>query len=424
MTTERNFTSIGRATGNSGQNIQHFMTNSPWSAQSVLVKVRQEIAQVPEFATGGMLLLDESADEKSSSKSAGAGRQHNGRLGKIEMSQVGTFLSYVNDGVWTWVDGELFLPEHWFDSSMASERKRLGVPEDREFKTKIELGWQMIERVSKEGLAFEAVGCDTLYGRSVWLRRKIGGAGLIYMADIPVDTLVYEDRPVVGVPKPEPGQRGPVKKKAQVLSDHKPQEVRAIAQRADTRWRCIRVRDTERGELCDEFSVTSVWTTSDGGEPIQENLVMRRDAEGKCHFALCNAPLNTPIERLAWMKCQRHFAECANQNAKSEAGWDELRGQKFMSWEHHLAMTILATWFVGKTKHQWAKKYARSPQLLREFEVDVLPRLSMGNIRELLRAVMPLPQLRVEEATGLVVEHLVNRTRSRKSRLSHIKSPP
>jgi FOG: Transposase len=97
MTTERNFTSIGRATGNSGQNIEHFMTNSPWSAQSVLVKVRQEIAQVPEFATGGMLLLDESADEKSSSKSAGAGRQHNGRLGKIEMSQVGTFLSYVNN---------------------------------------------------------------------------------------------------------------------------------------------------------------------------------------------------------------------------------------------------------------------------------------------------------------------------------------
>jgi hypothetical protein len=175
--------------------------------------------------------------------------------------------------------------------------------------------------VAKEGLAFEAVGCDTLYGRSVWLRRKIGGARLIYMADIPVDTLVYEDRPVVGVPKPEPGQRGPVKEKAQVLSDHKPQEVRAIAQRADTTWRRIRVRDTERGELCDEFSVTGVWTTSDGGEPIQENLVMRRDAEGKCHFALCNAPLSTPIERLAWMKCQRHFAECANQNAKKERSW-------------------------------------------------------------------------------------------------------
>lgn len=74
------------------------MTNSPWSAQLVLTKVRQEIAQVSEFATGGMLILDESAEEKSSSKTAGASPQHNGRLGKIEMSQVGTFLSYVGSG--------------------------------------------------------------------------------------------------------------------------------------------------------------------------------------------------------------------------------------------------------------------------------------------------------------------------------------
>jgi SRSO17 transposase len=35
-----------------------------------------------------------SANEKSGNKSAGAGRQYNGRLGKVEMSQVGTFLSY------------------------------------------------------------------------------------------------------------------------------------------------------------------------------------------------------------------------------------------------------------------------------------------------------------------------------------------
>jgi len=61
--------------------------------------------------------------------------------------------------------------------------------------------------------------------------------------------------------------------------------------------------------------------------------------------------------------------------------------------------------------------------------VEVLPMLSMANVRELLRAVMPLPQLTVEQAVDLVVEHLVNRTRARKSRmkmnkLSHGKSPP
>lgn len=427
MTTERNFTAIGRATGNSGQNMQHFMTNSPWSAQSVLIKVRQEIAQVPEFASGGMLLLDESADKKASSKSAGCGRQHNGRLGKIDMSQVGTFLAYVNGEVWTWVDGELFLPQQWFDPGMASERTRLGIPKEREFATKIELGWRMIERVVKEGFPFEAVGCDTLYGRSIWLRRKMSGAGLVYMADIPADMRVYQERPIVGVPSGKPGQKGRGYKKACVLSDHKPVEVRVIAQGRDMSWRRIRVRATERGELCDEFRVSRVWTTQDGEEPVEEWLVIRRDGGGKCHFALSNASVETPIERLAWMKCQRHFVECANQDAKSEAGWDELRAQKFVAWEHHLALTILATWFVDKTKHEWGKQYGRDPQLLRQFEVEVLPMLSMANIRELLRAVMPLPQLTVEEATELVVEHLVNRTRSRKSRmnkLSHGKSPP
>ena len=33
MENERNFTNIARTAGQSPQNIQHFMTNSPWSAQ-------------------------------------------------------------------------------------------------------------------------------------------------------------------------------------------------------------------------------------------------------------------------------------------------------------------------------------------------------------------------------------------------------
>jgi len=114
MKDERNFTKIGLTTGQSPQNIQHFMSNSPWSAQDVLLQVREEISQTPAFASGGVLILDESASEKASDKTVGASRQHNGRLGKVEMSQVGTFLAYANDGIWTWIDGELFIAEKWF----------------------------------------------------------------------------------------------------------------------------------------------------------------------------------------------------------------------------------------------------------------------------------------------------------------------
>jgi hypothetical protein len=73
------------------------------------------------------------------------------------MSQVGTFLSFVplESNLWTWVDGELFLPESWFTKENADERKRLGVPEDRKFATKIELG--PYGRAKEYDLPFEKV---------------------------------------------------------------------------------------------------------------------------------------------------------------------------------------------------------------------------------------------------------------------------
>jgi hypothetical protein len=70
-----------------------------------------------------------------------------------------------------------------------------------------------------------------------------------------------------------------------------------------------------------------------------------------------------------------------------------------------------------QTKLDWRQRHPRNPELARELGVDDLPALSMANTRELLRAAMPLPQLTVEGATDLVTEHLINRTRSRKSRL-------
>lgn len=427
MTTERNFSNIGRSSGEGPQNIQHFMTPSPWEAGEVLRQVREEIAQTAAWASGGVLILDESAEEKASGQTVGASRQHNGRLGKVEMSQVGTFLAYANDGIWTWIDGELFLPQSWFGPGTAKERARLGVPPGRRFATKIELGWQMIQRVQAEGLSFELVCCDTLYGRSTWLRRHLDGAGLTFMADVPADTRVYLTPPVVGLPPPKPGQAGRGCRRPRVLSPDPPMEVRAVAARPDTGWQPVAVRATERGVLNDEFAARRIWTTHQGEEPVQEWLVMRRDGEGKIHSALSNASTDTGLERLAWGKCQRHFIECSNREAKSEVGWDELRAQKYPAWEHHLALTILATWFIAQTKWDWRQQHQRDPALLQELKVDQLPPLSTANIRELLRAVMPLPQLSVHRATQLVVEHLVNRTRSRKSRMNtmdHKRSPP
>ena len=423
METKRNYTNIGRTAGVAGENIQHFMSNSPWPAQAAVKQVQQEIKATPGMEQGSVLLLDESANEKAGDKSAGAGRQRNGRLGKVDMSQVGTLLAYANSThpdrpVWAWVDGELYLQKHWFTPEMAELRQQVGIPPERQFETKIEQGWKMIQRVKANGLPFEAVACDDLYGRSTWLRDNLDGDGIIYMADIPRTTCVYLGKPVLGVPERAPGRPGPKPTRLQVINDVKPFKVHQVAQRADTTWQRVRVRPIERGELNDPFAVRRVWTLREGKpEPIEEWLVIRHEAKNRYNYSLSNAPADTSLEYLVWLKCQRYFVERTNQDAKSEAGWDELEARKYRGWVHHLALVILAVWFAAQTKWEWAQRYARDPALAQQLAVDVLPPLSMANIRLLLRAAMPLPQPAPEEAVRLVAEHFVNRTRSRASRL-------
>jgi SRSO17 transposase len=339
------------------------------------------------------------------------------------MSQVGVFVAYANLSqadrlIWTWVDGELYLQEHWLIPEMAQERQRVGIPLEREFETKIELGWKTIERVKANGLPFEAVACDDLYGQSSWLRDKLNEAEIVYMADVPRNTQVYLDKPVLGVPEPIPGHRGRKPSRIRVLNSVKPFKAYQVAQLVDTIWEQIRLRPIERGELDDPFTARRVWTLrEDQTEPVEEWLVIRREAKNRHNYSLSNAPANASLAHLAWLKCQRYFVERANQDAKSEAGWDELQAQKYRGWEHHLALVILATWFVAQIKWEWSHKYTRDPSLARQFATQVLPALSMTNIRTLLRAAMPLPQPTPEEAIVLIAKKLVNRTRSRSSRL-------
>jgi len=69
MNTDRHYTGIAREGGVEPQNMQHFMSNSPWSAEAVQKQVLDEVQARPELMEGGVLLVDESSDEKASGKS-------------------------------------------------------------------------------------------------------------------------------------------------------------------------------------------------------------------------------------------------------------------------------------------------------------------------------------------------------------------
>ena len=180
----------------------------------------------------------------------------------------------------------------------------------------------------------------------------------------------------------------------------------------------MQIRHTERGVLVYDAAAKQIWTIDDQGTVRSEWLLFwRGPSDNTVSYSLSNASTSTPWQSLLRERALRYFAERVFQDAKSEAGWDELTARKYRAWIHHSALDALALWFVALTKLDWAQTFPRDENLVTELEVVILPALSMANIRELLKSVLPLQQLSPEQARRLVIKHLVNRARSTRSRL-------
>ena len=271
MENDRNLANVGRKTGISGQNLQHFVSNSSWSGGEVILAVENEVKVHPAFQEA-VLVLDESAEEKAGGESAGAGRQHNGRLGKIEMSQVGVFLALVTPEVCTWLDGELYFPQAWFEEGHAELRKKTGIPEELTFQTKPEIGWQLIKQTQDRKIPFVAVAMDDLYGRNETLRQNLNAAGIEYYGDVPVNTKVYLEKPQIIHPLTK---RDKPSKVPQIIGTA--YDVQELRKKDWLEWQTLRLRTNERGYLEAKFARVRVWVLY-GEESRQEWLLIRQDA--------------------------------------------------------------------------------------------------------------------------------------------------
>lgn len=418
MQSRRNVATIARQGGVSEQNMQHFMSVSPWSGRAMIADVQAAVAQRGDLA-GGVLIVDECGEDKHGHHSAGVKRQYNGRHHQIENCQVGVYLSYGKGHSWSWIDGELYLPQDWFTPAYEQRRLKAKIPPTSHFQTKIELGWQMIQRAQAAAIAFVAVAFDTVYGEDSKLRDQCREHNIEYYADIRSSTQVYLQPPEVVRP---PNQQGKLPAQHRILSPWTV-TVKEIAQDPNLRWQSVELRPDERGWLRADFATCGVWMVREDGRVVADTLLLRREANGHVTHTLTNAPLGTPLLTLAQRKSQRYFIERSNQDAKSELGWDEFQAIKYTAWEHHLAFTILASWFIAETRLDWELEHPPDPTLLDDYQTDRLPALSVANVRDLLRAAMPLPHLSAEQAARLVVQHLDNRTRSRRSRLKRRYKP-
>jgi SRSO17 transposase len=332
MDSDRNYANIARrviAPDDDGQNLQHFMTDSPWKAEDVFTQIQQEIKERPELSDG-MLTLDESGRERAGDQSAGAARQYLGRFGKVDMGQVGVGLGYYKNGLWTMVDAELYLPEKWFNDEHKELWKGLHIPDDLTFTTKIQMGLEMIQKAQKNGLPFSMVSADSLYGRDSAFRASLDTDGIKYVLDIPKDYLVYATRPITGVPETPAGKKGRPFSRWRVLNGVEPVEVQALLE--EVVLQKVQIRHTERGLLVYDGAAQKVWTITDDGTVRSEWLLFwRGPSDNTVYFTLSNASFETPWQSLLKERALRYFAERVFQDAKSEAGWDELVARKYLS---------------------------------------------------------------------------------------------
>lgn len=385
------------------QSLSHFISNSPWKDEPLIEAIgRDAVELLSGDEISGGLILDESGVPKQGTESVGVARQYCGALGKVDNCQVGIFLSYSTPTEATLIDHRLYLPQKWVSNPERCERA--GIPlEARRFRTKAQLGLEIILQARKRGIPFAFVGMDAHYGEQPWLLTELEQAKLVYAADIPCNTRVYLEYPEIGIPKRR-GERGRVPGKFKVLRGE-PVKVRGLLSSNRVTWHIVKVRDTQRGELWIRFAALRVWRIEDGiPRPQAVWLLIRQELDGSdAKFSFCNAHESTPIETLAEWQSRRYWVERALQDAKGLAGLDEYQVTGWRGWHHHMTMVLLAMLFLLYLKRNLAPK---------------APMITLQDALEILKVALPKKELSFDEAIELIYQRHLNRFRSRNCRLN------
>jgi SRSO17 transposase len=324
-----------RIPGARQENLQQFLSDSPWSYAGLWQWVGEQATQQLGGQARSMLLIDESAHGKKGDKSVGVARQHNGRLGKTDNCQVGVYSALALETRATLTGCRLYLPEVW-----VQDRPRclaVGIPEaEIRFRTKIELAQELVIEAQANGLEFAWVGIDAGYGRDQGFLCWVADRDLGFVADVPKDLLVWEKQPTMDA---RPDQ----------LKASGARQVGALgkAWMAAGKGQHITLRVGENGPVKVKVWARRVWAWPAGQEqPRCWWLVVREDRQGEIKHTLCNAPAQTSLEELAILQGGRHFVERTFEDAKSHVGMGDYQVRKWLGWQHHMALVGLAMLFV------------------------------------------------------------------------------
>jgi SRSO17 transposase len=379
------------------QVLQNFLTHSSWDERAVMDRVAHQAGECFGGARETALYIDESGFEKKGSHSVGVARQWNGRLGKVDNCQVGVFAALGRGDRAALIDARLFLPKEWVDSP---ERcKKADIPTEHQvYRSKIELALEMVRHARANGVGFEWVGMDGLYGNAPHLLQALDDEGEIFMADVHSDQTIYLQDPVPTLPEKKSAKgRAPTR----YHSAAEPQRVdKWVKQQPETAWKIKTLRNATKGKLKIEVLHRRVWVWAKGEAKAREwHLIVRREKDNRqeIKYSLSNAPASTSIAKLARMQGQRYWIERAFQDAKSHLGMAQYQARKWHSWHRHMALVMMASLFMVEQRTLCQKEF---------------PLLSCYDIQIILARVLPSKQSDIDSLLAQMNERHQRRQQS------------
>lgn len=342
----RNIENIAEAmAGGPVRSLQAFLATGAWSDREVLTELRR-VALDALADPDAVLNVDDTGFPKKGGTSVGVQRQYSGALGRVDNCQIGVFVNYASGRGHALIDRRLYLPAEW--AADPARRVKAGVPAGVVFRTKPELGLEMVAAAAAAGVPFRWVGGDASYGSHPGFVRGVRDLGKWYVLDVSCDTRVWVTEPTV-IPagdRPRP-RRGRRPQKPLVVGD-RPRVDAVAADLPVSAWRRVTVGDGSQGPRVFEYAeVTAQFVDGEVAGP-RERLLIRRSLgqEPDLTYHRSNAPPEVGMEAVARARGVRWTIEEDFQAAKGECGLDEYETRGWVGWHHHTALSMMAAVFL------------------------------------------------------------------------------
>ncbi|MCA1680822.1 MAG: IS701 family transposase [Actinobacteria bacterium] len=328
------------------QSLQQFLADSPWDPWAVVRAVCERVA--PQVGVEAWV-LDDTGFPKDGKNSPGVKRQYSGTLGKIGNCQIGVSAHAVGAKGTVPLGFALYLPEEWCEDP--GRRRKAKIPDEVMFKTKPELGVELIERAAGWDVPAAPVLGDQAYGDNTALRERLNDIELGYVLSVGTETKVFAPGTSFAAPKRSPGGGRPP---SRPRPDTEPQAIAAlIAGLSPQQWQTVTFRDGPDKPVSSRFCFVRVRAANRAKKrtpwpPRQEWLIAEwpEGREAPTDYWLSNLPQDTEPERLARLARLRWKIELDYKQLKGELGLDNYEGRSWLGWYHHTALVTTAHGFL------------------------------------------------------------------------------